>query len=375
MITIAHSKGPVEMLNHASNIVNDPNKEKEFSEYSREILKSSYALETLKNRIMHSPSASIDVELMSRMLRSRCFELREEYEADRPQLFFLDMFSEKNLFGSVPAGIEGYITNKLDYAVGEVRFIGDKTDDWPTTGGRSEEPKLNRVKYYAKSVEYGILELWNSAVQGRDIVAERVNDAYRDMDFFLDVLIAQGAPNHDIYGFLDHPDIQVNVVPATTGPNAPATEWPSKSPSEIIFDLNAMLESTRSATKYNETADTLILSDKRYIYANGTEIGTNGDFVLQRWLENQSRSQIKGLENIIPFVPYDTAGPGDTPIAMAGNFDRRNIEMPLVDFGNNVAVFQTPTESKISSWKIGFVAGAGSVNIKREGRFQQFNGI
>lgn len=334
---------------------------------ARSILENAAALELIMGRITHA--SSVDVDLMLRLLTTRAYELRETYEADRPPLWFLDWFRGAGLITPLDRGVVAMVSRTRDYQAGEVRFIGDKTDDWPTEGGRMETGKLRAVKHFGKSVEYGILELWQTAREGRDIISERITDALYDIDTFIDHLLAQGAPMHQIFGFLGHPDIPVSVVPATATPPALATQWPAKTPTEVLFDLNTMRDFSRIDSNYNAIADTAILSDIRYSYINAAEIGTMGDTILSRWMKNQTSAVNGGMGRILPFPPYDTAGPAGTPQITVGQFTKENIEFPLLP------AQQLPTEYHGSKWKIGFVGAASSVNIKRSGRFRTYTGI
>jgi len=349
--TTAFDKGDLDAQRDAANMV----------------LENDGALKLMDVRMEHS--SSIDVALMSRILSTRCYELREEYEEDRPKLWFMDLFRERNLFFEIRAGIQGYVSKVYDYTSGPVRFIGDKTDDWPTAGDRTYSGDLKKVKYFANSVEYGILELWQASCDGRDIIRERVENAFRDHDEFVECLIAMGAINHGIYGFMNHPSIPQVVAPATLGPLAPATDWPSKSPEEIMFDLRAAVDLVRSGSNYSINPDTAIVSDQRFSYAGVTQIGTNGDTILGRWANTQANTPNGGLQNIVPFVPYDNAGPGGTPIMTAGTFDSRYLEMGLMP------ARQLATEYHGAKWKIGFIGAAGSVDIKRPNRFVTMTGI
>ncbi len=341
----------------------------EQSKWAEGLFQNAQALELSMNRMTNSTVNNIDVDLIARAITTRCYEVREDYEEDRTPQWFLDMFRERGLFSNLAPGTRGYIDSVRDYAAGPVRFIGDKTDDWPTTGGRTVENRLREVKYFAKAMEYGILELWQSAKEGKDIVGERIKDVYVDIDEFIEALIAQGAPLHGIYGFINHPDIPVSALPPTAQGTGTATEWPAKTSGEIIFDLQTMRRATRVDSNYNEVADTLLVSAQRYEFADAKEIGSNGDFVLGRWQELQKNKSIAGLKDLIPFVPYDTAGPGNTPIATAGRFNSTTIEMPFMP------PRKLPTEYHGSKWKTGFVGGVGSVHIKRKNRFRTFTGL
>lgn len=333
-------------------------------DWARQTLENAGALELISARITHA--SAVDVDLMMRLLTTRCYELREIYEADRPQLWFLDWFRQANLLYPLDRGVVAMVSQTRDYQAGEVRFIGDKTDDWPTEGAANITRKLRTVKHFGKSVEYGILELWQASREGRDIIGERVSNAFFDIDTFIDHMLAAGAPMHGVYGFLGHPDIPVSVVPAGA---ALGTTWPSKTSNEVLMDLSTARDSSRVDANYNAMADTAIVSDARYSYINSQEIGTNGDTILSRWVKNQTSAVNGGMKNVVPFVPYNTAGPGGTPIMTVGRFVRENVEFPLLP------AVQLPTEYHGSKWKIGFVGACSSINIKRVGRFRTFTGI
>lgn len=335
-------------------------------EWARATLENAGALELINARITHS--SAVDVDLMMRLLTTRAYELREIYEEDRPKLWFLDWFRQANLLYPLDRGVLAMVSRIRDYQAGEVRFIGDKTDDWPTEGSSMETAKLRTVKHFGKSVEYGILEMWQAAREGRDIIGERVRNAFYDIDVFIDAMLAAGAPMQGIYGFLSHPDIPVSVVADGAGAGV-NTQWPTKTPSEILFDLNTARDSSRVDANYNEMADTALLADNRYSYINATEIGTNGDTILSRWMKNQQTAVNGGMKNIIPFVPYNNAGPGGTPMMTVGRFIKENIEFPLLP------AVQLPTEYHGAKWKIGFVGACSSLNIKRTGRFRTYTGI
>ena len=333
-------------------------------EWARNTLENAAALELIQGRITHA--SGIDVDLMARILTTRCYELREVYEADRPQLWFLDWFRQANLLYPLERGVIAMISRLRDYQAGEVRFIGDKTNDWPTEGSRMETAKLRAIKHFGKAVEVGLLEMWQATRDGRDIVSERVHDALYDVDTFIDHLIASGAPASGIYGFLGHPDIPVSVVPAGA---ALGTTWPSKTPGEVLLDLSMMRDQSRIDANYNDMADTAIIADSRYSYINAAEIGTNGDTILSRWMMNQASAMNGGMKKILPFVPYNTAGPGGTPEITVGRFVPELIEFPLLP------AVQLPTEYHGAQWKIGFVGACSSVHIKRTGRFRTYTGI
>lgn len=368
------NKLPQEVIENAASVFAKPFDEgtatrDEFQERfdaAHSILNSEHVLHYLKDRVANQDA--MDVDFIAKVLRTRCIEIEADIQRFRRPKFFLDLFRERNLIRPIRQGLQGIMQGMTDYTSGTIRFIGDKTDDWPSTGSRTRSDTLSKVKYFANSVEYGILELWQAQCEGRDLVSERIEDALEDHEAWAENLITAGAPLHGLYGFLDHPAIAKKTVVASLV-NGPATDFPSKTPGEIAFDLGVMRDDSRVSTNYNQSADTVLISDQRYSYIGTAEAGDNGETILARHLRNQQNLANGGLTNFIPFVPYDTAGPGATPIATTGTFDRQNIEFPWMP------TERLPVEYHGSKWKIGFVGAAASINVKRERTFTTWEGI
>ena len=317
--------------------------------------------------ILHN-NVDMDSNFIGRLLGDRCIEIRETCMVDRPKNFFLDLFRDRNLFYDIQPGQIGSIFRTEDYGNGDVRFIGDKVDDLPTTGIKETTSRIVKNKYFGKSVEYGRLELWEAACSGRDIVADRIRQVEIDTDHFLECLIVAGALPHGFHGFVGHPDIPVLTVPASVS-NGPATDWLSKSPEEVLVDFQLMVDTIRAGSNYMISPDTMILSDMRYSHVNTSLLGVNGQTILSRWIDNVSNTPTGGLNNIIPFPPYDTAAIGNLPMATVGIFERQYIEMGYM------VPRQLETQTHALKWKIPFVGAASPINIKKKNRFASFDGI
>lgn len=340
--------------------------EKDQADWSRELMQNSAALEFLSTRMQNG--ITTDTELMGRILAIRCIEVMEDCIKDRKPLFFLDMFRNRSLIREIQPGRMTFMQKITDYAAGEVRVLGDKVDDLPTTGGRDTETKIKKAKYVGKSVEYGLFEQWEASCEGRDLLAERLRDAMVDFEEFFNWFIANGMPLHDLFGLQGNPDIATNTVVASAV-NGPLTDWPNKTPEEILFDLNAMADIAYAGSNCNVRPDTILLSMLRYRYLSTAQIGTVSTSILKRHLADIECSGLGGLSNFIPFDPYDQAGPGDTPIALVGPFERDSIELPMM------APMQLAPMYHGLHWKIPLVGAVGSVCVKKEGRYYEWQGI
>ncbi len=364
-LDIRFTRSAVDVVNMANSAIRSGSA-KDQTDWSRELMQNSGALEYLAQRMQNG--ITTDTELMGRILAIRCIEIIDECIKDRKPLFFLDMFRDRGLFRQIQPGRMTFMQQIMDYAAGEVRVLGDKVDDLPTTGGRSKETKIKKAKYVGKSVEYGLFEQWEASCEGRDLLAERLRDAMVDFDEFFNWFIANGMPLHDLYGLQGNPDIPTKTVVASAD-NAPATDWPNKTPEEILYDLNVMADVAYAGSNCNVRPDTILLSMLRYRYLSTTLMGTQATPVLKQHLADVECAGLGGLTNFIPFEPYDQAGPGDTPIAMVGSFDRGTIELPIM------APMQLAPMYHGLHWKIPLIGAVGSVCVKKEGRYYEWQGI
>lgn len=324
------------------------------------------------NELLQNPTVlelahnQFDANVIGEALETRAWEVRESYEEDREPLFFLDMFRQRGLIQEIQPGQRGDFIGIDRNFGGEIRYISDKTDDWPTTGGMDREYSANHYKYYAGAIEVGILEQLHAAREGKDLFGERMRMKLRDIDEFNDSTIAVGAPLHGIYGFSLHPDIPTQVLPNGAGGTS---EWATKLPAEIRFDIQLMMEAVRTGSLYNVHADMLMMPDVSYTYLSTLSVSPEGRSFMSQLAQDFEKLPWANPDAITPFIPFDNAGPGDTPLALTGIMNRETIEFPMMP------TMQLAPEYHGAKWKIGMVGAHGSVRIKRERRFQRFTGL
>jgi len=362
---ILHSKSPVDIANHVAERLNGQHRteDAEFDlaedrKWANEALTNPNALEVFHNQF--------DPQVVGEALETRAWEIRETYEEDREPLWFLDMFRDRGLIAEIQPGQRGDLIGIDRSYGGEIRYISDKTDDWPTSGGSDREYDVNHYKYYAGSVEVGILEQMQAAREGRDLMSERMRMKLRDIDEFNDSAIAIGSPLHGIYGFALHPNIPTQVFPVGAGA---ATQWNTKIPQEIRFDIQLAMEAVRTGSLYNVTPDIFMMADSSYTYISTIQTSPEGRTFLSQLADDFDALPWADPNLITPFLPFDTAGAGDTPIAMSGVLNRETVEFPMMP------TMQLSPEYHGAKFKIGMMGAHGSVRIKRENRFHRFTGM
>ena len=274
---------------------------KESRKWAHEFLTHSGAMEFA--------NANYDQNHIGRVIATRGWEIREMYEEDRLPLWFLDMFRDRNLITPIQPGERGHFSGITRNFGGDIRYIGDKTDDWPTSGGIDREYRANNYKYFAGSVEVGLLEQWEASRSGKDLFEERLNLKLRDIDEFNDSAISVGAPLHGIHGFIMHPDIPNLTVPPGI---STLTDWPNKTPAEIRFDIQLAMETVRTGSLHNSVANMLMLSDLRYTYLSTLSVTPEGRSFMSMLAQDFDTLPWANSDIIQPFVPFDTAAAGNT---------------------------------------------------------------
>lgn len=329
--------------------------------------KRQWANELLTNQdAMQFAHSQFDPQVIGEAIDTRAWDIRERYEEDREPNYFLDFFRDRGLLHPINPGTRGDISAITSRNDGEIRFVADKTDDWPTSTGGETDYKANFYKHFGGAVELGIFEAMEAANQNRDLLSERLRAKLSDIDKFLDEMIALGAPLHGIYGLATHPDIPSQVVPAGV---SGFTDWPNKLPGEIKFDLQLAMETIRTGSKYNATADILMMSDLRYTLLATMSVTPEGRSFLSQLSQDFSQLEWAKPEAIKAFTPFDTAGAGDTPIMLAGKMTKETIEFPVMP------TMQLAPEYSGTQWKIGMFGMCGSVNVKRPNRIIKQEGI
>lgn len=215
-----------------------------------------------------------------------------------------------------PSGMES-ITWRQDSAIGFAKFITNYAKDFPRVNILSEE--FTR-KIYDIGLSYGWnmkeirrAKLLNANLKARDALATRrgINQKHNEICW-------TGDTDRNIPGFIDYPGITEYTVPNGVGGQP---TFASKTPDEILTDLNGMVTAIVSTTNGVENPNQILLPIAQYNHLKNTRMtGGDSNTILSFFLSTNPGISVDWL------IELSGAGAGSTDRMMCYARDPQNVE-------------------------------------------------
>lgn len=199
-------------------------------------------------------------------------------------------------------------------------WIGKATDQ---IGGVSVD--IGKLAFpltlWGMEVKYTIPELESAARAGRPVDDQKVEGLKLKQQMDIDEQVYVGDASLAVTGLLNN-SLVTNVSNVPNGAAA-SPLWSSKTPSEILADINALLTSVWATSAYAEMANRVGLPPTLFGYISQQVISTAGSTsILKYVLENNVLTASgKGQLEIVPMKWLVGAGAGGT-IGTTGTVDR-----------------------------------------------------
>lgn len=240
---------------------------------------------------------------------SRDIDLREDVSlADEVSSFTLTTFAAPD---SIGAGV-GVRSGKS--------WIGKSTDQIAGIGidmGKLTKP----LRPWAMELKYSLFELESAAKLGRPIDSQKYEGLKLKQQMDVDAQIYVGDANTGDFGMLNH-ELVTNIsnVPNGAGGNS---KWSTKTPAEILADVNAMITDTWGKSAWAVMPNRLLLPPEQFGYISTQVISSAGNIsILKYLLENNILvTSGKGTLTIQPVKWLIGAGSGGT-LGQTGTVDR-----------------------------------------------------
>lgn len=207
-------------------------------------------------------------------------------------------------------------------------FVGTKSLNVPIAEIGTEKVTVP-VELGATGYEYSDEELRQAIQLNRPLPVLKTNVARRAYEELAQRTGMLGDATHNLAGFINN----ANVTAATVADGASTDpEWVTKTPNEILFDVNDFMGDVFVDTLQVERPDTLLLPTAQWNYIAGTPRSDNSDTTILQWLINNS-PYLSSAEDIKPLVELAGAGAGATDRMMTYTKDPdkviMHIPMPL----------------------------------------------
>ena len=214
-------------------------------------------------------------------------------------------------------GIDTIVSRQED-SVGEVKVITDYADDLPRSDVFAQETTYP-VRDLGGSFGYSIREIRAAARAGVDLSGRKARSARKSMETALDTIGATGDANAGLPGFINN----ALITPASVANPGGGTAWSTKTPAQILVDLNEIVATPLSTTNGIHVPNTILLPLAEYTLISQTRM-TDLDVTILKFFLSVSPH----ITAIVPWYKLNGAGAGATNRMIS--FDRSPDVVQLV---------------------------------------------
>jgi hypothetical protein len=250
---------------------------------------------------LHAPLAAVTW--------GRDIDLREDVTiADEVSSFTLSTFASQ---GGLGAG-NGVGNGKA--------WIGKNTDQ--ITGVSADISKIpHQLNPWAMELKYTILELESAAKLGRPVDQQKFEGLQLKHQMDIDEQVYIGDISLGVTGLVNN-SLVTNVSNAANGA-AGSSKWSTKTPDEILADVNAWLSSVWAASAWAVMPSRLMLPPAQFGYISTQKVSSAGNMSILKYIQENNLlvTSGKGQLEILPLKWLIGSGVGGT-IGTTGTVDR-----------------------------------------------------
>lgn len=242
----------------------------------------------------------------------RDIQLREDVTiADEVSSFTNSSFASPG--GIVPTG-KAWISKDANAITGVALDIGKTT---------------NPLYLWGMEIKYTLPELQSSQKLGRPIDVQKYQGMRTKYQMDIDEMVYIGDTTFGKYGLLNSP-----LVTATNAVNGAGGSplWSSKTPDEILADVNTLLNNAWAASGWSIVPSELRLPPKAFTYLVSQKVSNAGNVSILEFLRNNSIANAQNGRplNILPIKWLTGRGSSGTDRAFVYTNDRERVRYPLV---------------------------------------------
>lgn len=202
------------------------------------------------------------------------------------------------------------ITFRMEDQVGAAKLITDYANDLPRADVFGTE-QTQKVRDLGVSFGYNIREIRSAIRAGTDLVSRKGAAARKAAELKLDAIGATGDTVGGLKGFLNHTDISAASVANPGG----GTAWSTKTPDQILTDMNEAVTAIRDATNGVHSPTTLLVPEAQYTLIAQKRLTDLNVTILQFFLASNPF-----IKEVMPWYRLKTAGSGSVARMVA--YDR-----------------------------------------------------
>lgn len=282
----------------------------------------------------------------------------QAYNYEFPELLAESLFPVKTL---APGKLK--YTWRSFTRVGIAKIIADKAHDIPRVDILGEEQSVD-LRVLADKWGISWLESQMSGPDIIDIGAERAIAARLGIAFAVESISAVGDSTYNLQGLTTQANaITLTVASAAAGGGGTAWQGGTKTPAEVLTDLNQFALASVNSTRGIAVPDTMVMPAEEYAYISTTRMGDGSDTtILKFFLENSAyiktiviwermTAAISSTDAIVAFK----RNPQFMSLLLAAE-----VQLPPQPEGINIEhIHLRPTAGLVSRYPLSTVIGAG----------------
>ena len=278
-------------------------------------------------------------------LKSKVFEV--EY-ADK---IARDLFPVSNEAGPGVASITYTVLDR----VGMAKIINAYANDLPRADVFGRQVNIP-VRTLATSYGYNFDEVQASSRAGTSLDAQKAKAARESIEQTINDIAFFGDAEHGLPGFFSNANITTGNVVNGAGGNP---GWTTKTPDEILFDVNDAFGDIFTVSQMKERGNTLLLPPSQWNYIATTPRASNSDTTILKYLVDNSPF-LNSMEDVIPCnecVAANNANiTNDAMVVYNRSPEKLELEIPQEMIMHPVQVkgleFMVPVSSRIAGVNI-----------------------
>lgn len=147
----------------------------------------------------------------------------------------------------------------------------------------------------------------------------------------IDNIAYVGLPSMGIYGLMNNPNVVASAAPNGAGGTA---TWVSKTPDEILADVNSLIVATWAGSEYDLSgmANHVLIPPSQYAYIVGTKVSSAGNISILQFLLDNNIGKNQGVDLTIAPSRWCTAAGSsgkDRMFAYVNDEDRVNFDLTV----------------------------------------------
>ncbi len=270
------------------------------------------------------------------------------------EIKYREYFRINNEGGAGITAIEMYVWDM----VGSAKIIGHYADDLPSAGAGARKVTVP-VRWIGDSFHWSWMEIQQAQGAGVSLNAMRAEAANRAIEVKLNNIawgVDEEATDAGLFGLLNNPNIP--EAPVVAGA-ATTTEWSTKTPDEILADINGAFSTINESTFGAHRADTLALPIGQYNLIANTRISALVETTILQYLIRNS-PWITDASKIVMTPELSGAGSGGEDVFFVYTDDAETAEF-YIPYEKN-----TPMGTQVDglAFKTPMVASTGGLDVR-----------